>query len=64
MRECEEITNISGHVIDTHDVEVRDRQGLGVDADHLNEVQSKIEENFLRAYLAEARDFTLVFHQR
>jgi replicative DNA helicase Mcm len=57
----EAIDDIAGHIIDVHDVEMRDRRGLGVDSDLRGEVSAEIESDVLRAYLAEARELEPVF---
>jgi len=59
--EREEIANIAGHIIDVHDVEVRDQRGLDVDESLRESVDGEIEEDVLRAYLAAARQLEPVF---
>jgi replicative DNA helicase Mcm len=59
--EREEIANIAGHIIDNHDVEVRDQRGLDVDDSLREQVEGEIETDVLRAYLAAARQLRPVF---
>jgi len=46
--EREEIANIAGHIIDNHDVEVRDQRGLDVDDSLRDQVEGEIETDVLR----------------
>jgi replicative DNA helicase Mcm len=59
--EREEIASIAGHIIDNHDVEVRDQRGLDVDDSLRESVEGEIETDVLRAYLAAARQLRPVF---
>ncbi|WP_338740394.1 ATP-binding protein [Haloplanus salilacus] len=59
--EREEIANIAGHIIDNHDVEIRDQRGLDVDDSLRESVEPEVEEDVLRAYLAAARQLEPVF---
>lgn len=55
--EREEIANVAGHIIDNHDVEVRDHRGLDVDDSLRESVEGEVEADVLRVSLAAARQF-------
>ena len=59
--EREDIDNIAGHIIDTHDVETRDARGLDVDDELREEVEGEVDRDVLGAYLASAREQRPVF---